>query len=261
MLTYVFFVILFSNLLVGILLGMSSIGGFLLPLVYIGVLQFSVSTSLALSFMSFAVAGLIGSYFYWKSNDMDLKLATLLNIGSLPGALIGVQLNIWIPEHIAKLIMYIVILLSALSLLINRQKREDAGGTHKVKRNLKESKSFAIVLGFITAAICSLTGAGGPILVVPLLMFFGLNVRTAVGVGLLNSVIIAIPAVFGYFHYSNIGDVSNPISLISASLAGQVIGIFLGSHFSNKIKIAHLRVFISSITILSAIYMIVAALA
>lgn len=43
-----------------------------------------------------------------------------------------------------------------------------------------------------------MSGAGGPVLVMPLLVVMGISVRTAVGVALFNSVFIGIPAVTGY---------------------------------------------------------------
>ena len=57
---------------------------------------------------------------------------------------------------------------------------------------------FLIFLGITTGAICSLSGAGGPVLVMPLLVACGVSARIAVGVALFDSVFIAIPACIGY---------------------------------------------------------------
>jgi uncharacterized protein len=252
MMTYLFITILLSNLFVGVLLGISSIGGFLLPLIFVGFLDMPLRDSLALSFLSFAVAGIIGAYFYWKSGNMDVKLAFLLSIGSVPGALIGVALNAMIPEHLAKLVLYLFIFISGVSLLF--KKGEDKGNPFTQKAKILENRASVFIIGVITAAICSLTGAGGPILLVPLLSNLGVNIRVAVGIGLLNSVVIALPSVFGYFHYASMENLS---FLIVASLIGQIIGILTGSFFSNKVKLEYLRISIASLTVVSATYMIV----
>ncbi|QQK81039.1 sulfite exporter TauE/SafE family protein [Salicibibacter cibi] len=249
MATYLFFLILLINLGVGIPLGMSGIAGFLLPLLYVGFLQLPLRDSLALSFFSFAVAGIIGAYSYWKSKNMDLRLALFISIGSIPGALFGVQLNVLIPEHIAELILYIFIFLSGLSLLL----KKDTSSLNLQRSVLLENKILILIIGLLTAAICSLTGAGGPILLVPLLTLLGLQIRIAVGVSLLNSVVIALPAMFGYFQYSSM---ENLTLLIVASLIGQIIGINIGAYFSNKISTNHLRIFITWITLISSMYMI-----
>ncbi|WP_077622470.1 sulfite exporter TauE/SafE family protein [Sediminibacillus massiliensis] len=254
MLTYLVAFILFSNFFVGILLGISSIGGFLLPLIFVGFLQLPLRDSLALSFFSFAVAGLIGAYYYWKAGNMDVKLATYLSIGSIPGALIGVKLNVLIPDDTAKLLLYLFVLLSGISLLVKNKNSNNNGPNGITKSRILDSKASILIIGLISAAICSLTGAGGPILLVPLLSNLGISIRVAVGVCLLNSVVIAIPSVFGYFQYT---DMDNFAILLAASILGQIIGTMIGSFLSNKVKLNHLSVSIALLTVVSSTYMII----
>jgi uncharacterized membrane protein YfcA len=250
---YLICVVTFSNLIIGILLGISGISGFLLPLIYVGLLSMPVHDSLALSFLSFAVSGIIGSYSYWKSRNMDLKLALYLSIGSLPGALLGVVINVLISEMLAKLLLYIFILLAGLSILF--RKTEIANSLSEKKQSKWLVKiPFVILLGFMTGAICSLTGAGGPILVVPLLASLGVNIRAAVGVGLLNSIVIAIPSIFGYFAHASMG---NSSLFIISSLLGTMAGILAGARLANKVPINHLKMMIATITIISSVYMLV----
>lgn len=246
---FLFSIVACSNLIIGVLLGMSGIAGFLLPLIYVGFLDIPVHDSLALSFLSFAVSGIIGAYSYWKSKNMDLKLALFLSLGSLPGAFLGVQINVLISDFLAKLLLYIFILLAGLSML--KKNKDDT----KVNRSiLLNHSSIIILLGFLTATICALTGAGGPILLVPLLVSLGINIRVAVGVSLLNSVFIAIPSIFGYFAHANMKTIP---MLIIASLIGTIIGIITGTRLANKVPINRLKIMIALITILSSVYMLV----
>lgn len=254
MIESLYIIVLLSNLIIGILLGMTGISGFLLPLIYVGFLNLPLTDSLALSFLSFAVSGIIGAYSYWKSKNMDMNLAMFLNIGSLPGAFLGVQLNVLIPDTAVKLILYLFILGSGISIVLKDRKKNSSDNESSEKSKLLSDKKIIVLIGFATASICALTGAGGPILLVPLLVSLGVNIRTAVGVSLFNSVIIAIPSIFGYFSHSNMGDVTN---LIVSSLIGTTIGILLGSYFANKVKLSVLRMLIAGITIVSSIYMLV----
>ena len=247
---FIFSIVLCSNLIIGVLLGMSGISGFLLPLIYVGFLALPVHDSLALSFLSFAVSGLIGAYSYWKSKNMDLKLALFLSIGSLPGAFLGVQINVLISDFLARLLLYIFVLLAGLSILL----RKNNENTNITRSPLLNHSVIVMLLGFITAVICALTGAGGPILLVPLLASLGINIRMAVGVSLLNSVVIAIPSIFGYFAHA---DMSTTSTLITASLLGTIIGIITGARLANKVPIHRLKIMIALITILSSVYMLV----
>ena len=54
------------------------------------------------------------------------------------------------------------------------------------------------LLGVATGAVCAASGAGGPVLVMPLLTLIGFPAHTAVGISLFNSVFIALPAAGGY---------------------------------------------------------------
>ena len=62
-------VIAVMNLIVGTLVGVSGIAGFLLPIVFTGYLGMDLSLSLALSFISFLTSGIIGSYRYQAGTD------------------------------------------------------------------------------------------------------------------------------------------------------------------------------------------------
>lgn len=254
MLVYLSSIVLCSNLIIGILLGLTGISGFLLPLIYVGFLHLPLRDSLALSFLSFAVSGMIGAYSYWKSKNMDTRLALFLNIGSLPGAFLGVQLNVWIPDNIVKLLLYAFILLAGLSTLFKKNQNNHESNISVNRSSLLENRIMVVLIGVITAAICSLTGAGGPILLVPLLASLGVNIRVAVGVSLLNSVIIAIPSIFGYFAHANMENITQ---LIIASLIGTTLGIIAGAYYANRVKINYLRIFIALVTILSSIYMLI----
>ena len=69
-------VIAVMNLIVGTLVGVSGIAGFLLPIVFTGYLGMDLSLSLALSFISFLTSGIIGSYRYQRQGQMDLKFGS-----------------------------------------------------------------------------------------------------------------------------------------------------------------------------------------
>ncbi|MBD7908537.1 sulfite exporter TauE/SafE family protein [Sporosarcina gallistercoris] len=246
---FLFCTLLLINLVVGIFLGISGIAGFLLPLIYVGFLNMPVHDSLALSFLAFAVSGVLGAYSYWKMKHMDLKLAILLSIGSLPGAFLGVQINVLTSDFLVKFFLYLFVLFAGLSLLI----RKDRDEMEQKRSFLLNSHLFVMLLGFLTAVICSLTGAGGPILLVPLLASLGVHIRVAVGVSLLNSVIIALPSMAGYFSRANMD--SLPV-LIIASLLGTVIGILTGTRIADKVPIPKLKLLIAVLTIVSSIYML-----
>ena len=107
-----------ANAAVGGCIGICGIAGFLLPMLYTGALGYDVTYALAMSFLAFLVSGLIGSWNYYKVGNLDISMSVKLGIGSLIGAVGGVFLQALIAKSTAKTILYLVVLLSGLSILI-----------------------------------------------------------------------------------------------------------------------------------------------
>lgn len=236
------FIIIIVNIIVGCLVGLTGVAGFLLPMLYV-TLKYSVKEALALSFFAFLVCGVIGSINYYKHKQLDLIFGIKLGIASLFGASLGVYLNSMIDEAIIKIILYIVVLLSGLSILFRKDKE---------KLNKKTPHTLIIFLiGFITAIVCALSGAGGPILVMPLLIIFGVNIKQAVAIALFDSIFIAIPSVIGYmngcFSYSLL-----KLLILSSTFHG--IGVFIGSKYSIKVNQLIIKRCVAIISIFVALY-------
>lgn len=109
-----------ANLVVGALVGLCGVAGFLLPMFYTAGLGMSVTEGLALSFAAFIISGALDSWNYKKAGNLDVKFGLKLSIGSLIGAILGVKLNLIIPEEQVKVILYLVVLLSGISILVRR---------------------------------------------------------------------------------------------------------------------------------------------
>lgn len=94
------------NLVVGLLIGLTGVAGFLLPMFYAGSMNLPVAESLALSFAAFVISGILGAWNYNKAGNLDLKFGLELSAGSLIGAVLGVRLNQMIPEETVKILLY-----------------------------------------------------------------------------------------------------------------------------------------------------------
>ncbi len=270
-----------ANLVVGALVGLCGVAGFLLPLVYTGPLGMEVTESLALSFAAFILSGALGSANYRKAGSLDVAFGIRLSIGSLAGAILGVGLNLIIPEAAVKTLLYLVVLLSGISILLRKEKTKATKNLPREGQAAKESQTIqegqaakesqavqegqaapksigissnlpaTLGLGFATGAICSMSGAGGPVLVMPLLVVFGIEVRTAVGVALFNSIFIGIPACIGYLSQCS-GMKLLPV--MAAALISHGIGVTFGSRNAVRINQVLLKKGIGVFSILIALW-------
>lgn len=254
---------LFVNAAVGLLIGWSGIAGFLLPMFYIAFLNLPAPEALTLSFTAFAVSGAIGAFNYGKAGNLPLKTGVVLSAGSFLGAIPGILINNSIPDRQVKLLLYLVVLLSGLSILYRELKRpkkrpsDELGslpgmGHAADKRPLFENRRFLFLMGFCTALLCALSGAGGPILVMPLLIMSGLEIRQAVGTALLGSVFIALPSVAGYGLQSSWQTL---FPLLPVTAAAHGIGVLIGSRTYQMIGQRTLKLAVALFSIGISIYM------
>lgn len=215
------------NLLVGGCISLTGIAGFLLPMFYTGFLGMPSSESLALSFAAFLISGILGSVNYYRSGNLELKTAGILSAGSFLGAIVGVKINLLIPEDTMKIILYLVVLLSGISILLRKEKPEKEG------KKKEKNKAVYFLLGVVTGAVCAASGAGGPVLVMPLLTLIGFPAHTAVGISLFDSIFIALPSAAGYLYAAS--GVKEIYYLLPVLLVAHGIGVFAGS--KNAVKI------------------------
>ena len=241
-------IVMAANLVVGAFVGLTGVAGFLLPIVYTSPLGMGVTEGLALSFAAFIVSGALGSVNYNKAGNLDIPFGIRLSLGSLAGAVLGVKLNLIIPESTVKVILYVVVLLSGISILLRKDKSQEEGGRAYV---ISDHRAATLILGFVTGAVCSLSGAGGPVLVMPLLVVLGIGIRTAVGVALFNSVFIGIPACIGYMMQCSVKDL---LPVMAAALVFHGIGVVYGSRNAVKINQILLKKGIAVFSILIAIW-------
>ena len=226
----------------GACIGLTGIAGFLLPIFYVSVLMLDPIESLALAFAAFVVSGVLGWPAYRASGDLPLRACGWLCLGSLVGAVAGVFVGLALPAQVLTVTLYIVVLVSGTSVLVRMRPKKSI----KLKDDAQTGERPAAVyvaVGLVTAVICAASGAGGPVLVVPILMLLGFSPRSAVGMSLLDSVAIGIPSAIGYFA----GGAIEPgvWSLLAPALIGHGIGTILGSKNAHRINATVLKVVVA----------------
>ena len=199
---------------VGLFIGWCGVAGFLLPILFTGACGLSVTESLLLSFLCFAVSGTIGSWNYHRRGELPLRPALVLSAGSLAGGPLGATV---------KAVLYIVVFLSGLAIAVRELRpQKDRGRGNSFPKPLP-----LLALGFATALLCALSGAGGPVLVMPLLVAMGVPAKMAVGVALLDSVFIALPAIAVYG--SRCEALAALLPMLLAAALGHAAGVSVGS--------------------------------
>ena len=85
----------------------------------------------------------------------------------------------------------------------------------------------------------------------PLLVVFGIPVRTAVGAALFNSIFIGVPACIGYMGQCNMIAM---LGLLAVTLAAHAVGVLIGSKNAVRINQGLLKKGIAIFSILIALW-------
>lgn len=244
--------IILVNLFVGMSVGICGIAGFLLPIFYLSVLNYPLDVSLMLSFIAFFVSGIVGVFGYKKHNNLNIKIAIKLGIFSIIGAFIGSKINLLLNPIITKQLLYAMVLFSGLMLVFRKNKTTSIESSIKHENQISKNNLLLFAVGIISSTICSLTGAGGPVLVVPTLVLLGIRTQTAIGIALFQSIFIAIPSII---NYGNKISLSPYYIIIIIIIIFHGIGVLIGSKISPRINHNILKKIIAYSTIFIAIFL------
>lgn len=223
--------IVLGSLIIGFIVGATSLGGFLLvPLL---VLYSSVSPpeSIVIALLSFIPSGFIGAWIYYRRNLIHWRMLVTLTLSNLPGLYLGLKWSYTISERMAQQILggflfFISLLLLYQVYRMRNNKRNNREYPSKIQPKLL---CLEIMLGFIAGISSTLAGVGGALIFVPVVVALGLAPGVAVGTGIATSTGLALFGATG--HLFNLGSLHYGLAAIVVIAVS--LGTFVGS------KIAH----------------------
>lgn len=216
------------SLIAGILIGCIGIGGVILvpALTYVGGID--VQVSIASSMLSFLFTGIIGAALYARRGSIRWSMTGWLCGGAIPGAFLGAALVAVAPAKFLELLIAALTVFAGVNALINRV---DAGGARESLGTVALTS-----IGALTGFGSALTGTGGPIILVPILVWLRLPVLMAVGLSQIIQVPIGALATIGNFTY---GRVNVALGLGIAVIL--MIGVAVGANIAHRISSQFLK--------------------
>lgn len=185
-----------AALVLGILAGCTGIGPALLPplLAYFGGLNLHLA--MATSMWSFLFTGSAGAVSYALYKSVDWRMALWLSVGIIPAAVFGARVNSLLSVDVLAVILAAVIILAGLNAFLRPSKLVN----NQVNFKALSLLSVGMFVGFGSA----LTGTGGPILLIPILLMTGVTPLIAIGVSQVIILPLAAFSVLGYILYGRI---------------------------------------------------------
>jgi uncharacterized protein len=226
---------------VGVLIGMSGIGGgvLLLPMLIFGLRVpaiVAVGSDALFNFFTKIPASLL----HLKSGTVKRKVVVALAVGSAPGSIAGVKLLMFIRhvygDGVNSFIKTAVgILLIIVPLLLIFQRRIEESVTNRPPT----AKGFAgmAIIGLVGGFLVGITSVGsGSIIMMLLLMFYSFPPKVNVGTDIVHAVILTGVTSVLHFKMGNVDP-----RLVVTLLIGSIPGGLLGSYFATRIPTLWLR--------------------
>ena len=194
----------------GLLIGCIGIGGVLL-VPTLSLLDIDVHQAIGASMFSFIFSGAIGVWLYTREGSIA------------PGALAGSVISSHINASILLVLVGATVIFAGWQVLLRQ-----ASIRERPRRGLPQSMLLAI--GIIVGLGSALTGTGGPVLLVPLLIWLGLPAIMSVGLSQAIQVPIAAMASVGNLWTGNVD-----LGLGALLSIGIVIGSTIGARMAHAL--------------------------
>lgn len=229
----------------GLLIGMVGVGGVLLPpgLVILGGLSANEAT--ATSTWAFVFTGVVGTVAYAWRGVVPWGMLARLAVGAVPAAFLGALVNATLPASVILLGLAALTLVVGVQQLLPRavQETRDGLGTGALV-------AVGVFVGFGSA----LTGTGGPVLLVPVLLALGVAPLRAVAV----SQAVQLPVVVaGSVGYLQTGLVDIRLGTMLGCLAA--LGVLAGAVVATRLPAEGLRRIVAVACIAAGVFLVVRA--
>ena len=241
-------IISFISLLVGFFCGCTSIGGILLIPAIVIFSNLNLHEAMATSLFSFALMAMLGTFLHYRKRTIVWNDAFAICCSAAISSIVGAYVNPYVNTYILNIILACLILFSGISILLP-QKNSFFADIMELSR---KRFVFLFILGILVGFMAGLTGIGGPVLSVPIMVSIGFSPIASIAVSQPLQVIAgasgSIINIFnGYINYS----MAIWITVL------EFIGFYFGIVLAYKLNAKVLKYLICLLCVITGVYMIV----
>lgn len=218
-------------IVVGLLVGTTSVGGVILIPALVAWGGVDVHRAAATTLASFLPIGGLAAWLFWKKGSLNLNLVWPLALGALPCGYLGATLAARIPAQPLTLAIGILIVVASIAILRPPKSLAEAGA-----RSRGREVALLMGIGAMAGVGSGLSGAGGPIFSVPLMLLAGYQPLVVIGAAMAFAIVAAIS---GSAANLQAGAIDFP--LFGLLVACQLGGIVAGAKIAHALPVATLR--------------------
>ena len=230
---------------VGVLIGMVGVGGVLLPPGLVALGDLTANEATATSTWAFVFTGVVGTIAYAWRGVVPWGMFARLAVGVVPAAFLGALVNATLPSSV------VLLGLGALTLFVGvQQLRPRAARVTRAELGTATLVAVGAFVGFGSA----LTGTGGPVLLVPVLLMLGTAPLRAVAVSQAVQLPVVVAGSFGYLQTGLID-----LRLGTALGCFAALGVVAGAVVATRINAEGLRRIVAVACLAAGVFLVIRA--
>jgi uncharacterized membrane protein YfcA len=222
----------------GVLIGWVGIGGVILVPALVYAVGVPLPAAIAAAMCAFLVSGIVGLYVFAKAGRVDWPTAAWLCLGAAPAAFAGARLVAIAPEGLIELAIGVLTAAAGVHALV---RRDGSRGN----RTPALSAPTLTAAGAATGLASAMTGTGGPLVLVPLLLWLEAPVLTAIASAQAIQIPIAAAATS-----ANVAGGTLDVMLGLALGSGIALGTAAGAKAAHALPTARLRSVVAGLLVL-----------
>ncbi|MGB6468543.1 MAG: sulfite exporter TauE/SafE family protein, partial [Xanthobacteraceae bacterium] len=201
----------------GLMIGCIGIGGVILVPALVFLAGIPIKVAIPAALLAYILSGLVATIVFASHKSIRWGMAISLCIGATPAAFAGAWAVSAFNQPLLEVCLGLLTFLSGLNSL----------RTQKVTGvDTKVSNGTLLAVGGVTGFLSSLTGTGGPLVLVPIMISMSVPVLTAVGLSQAIQLPVAVAATLGNVLYGK----------LDLTLGGVLaVGLTVGSWFGAKL--------------------------
>ena len=236
---------------VGMLIGSVGVGGILLVPALIYLAGIDIHIAIASCLFSYAFSGLMGACLYARQGSIRWSSGLWLCAGAMPGAWLGATLVNQLTSNWVTLIIAVFILFAACNAIRSEQVNRVQQPSDNTTQVRFDQPLPLLIVGLLTGIGSALSGSGGPLILVPTLVWLNWPVLSAVGLGQLIQIPVSLLADVANFHA---GTIDLPLAIgIAATLT---VGVALGARIAHRLPANLLRKLVIAALLFAAAWML-----
>lgn len=239
------------SIAVGFFIGAVGVGGVLLipALVLLGELDIHRASATAL--FTFLFTGVLGTWLFSRRGSLDWRVTLPVCAGSAVFSYLGAMVNSRIdPRPLALIISAIIVFAGIYALMPSRR----AGGGYRNGRGIGQQVLLAC-LGAGAGFGSGLSGAGGALFSVPLMMALGFAPLATIGTSQVLQIVVATTGTAGNLQFGSLD-----FAIAGWVVAFSLLGLVLGIRAAHALSVATLRRTAAGLCIAVGVFMVVRAL-